>query len=542
MTYDFIIVGAGSAGCILADRLSASGQFNVLLLEAGGKDRSFWFRLPLGYVKFYYNPRVNWMNYSSPEAELGGRRVYMPSGRVQGGSGSINAMIFVRGQARDFDDWAACGNPGWSYDDVLPYFKRLETHPLGETAYRGGTGPVHITPMRDKAHPICDTYLEACRELGLPLCDDHNGAAFEGGGVYETNIRKGQRHSTSFAYLRPAVRRKNLHVMHHVLVERVVFDADKTATGVMVRHKNGLVKEYLARREVILAAGAIESPKLLQLSGVGDAALLQEHDVPVVHHLPAVGKNLQDHLCASFYYRANRRTLNDELGSFRAQAKAASRYALRREGPLAISVNQAGGFFRATGEESGPNLQIYFNPMSYQIPKDPKARIGVEPYSGFLIAYNACRPSSRGTIAIESRDPLRPPRISPNYLTTAKDIEEAIRGGQFIRKLAGAPSLKRITAEEVIPAQTVTDDASMLQFFREHSGSIYHYCGTCAMGPDDQASVVSHELKVHGLKGLRVVDASIFPNITSGNINAPTMMVSEKASDMILESHTPRLA
>lgn len=533
MTFDFIIVGAGSAGCILANRLSESGKHSVLLLEAGGKDSSWWLKLPVGFAKTYYNPQYNWMYSTDPEPQMAGRRLYAPRGKGVGGSGNINAMIYVRGQPCDFDDWEAAGNPGWGYQDVLPYFKKLEAHPLGDTKYHSSKGLIGITQMKQGAHPICDDYLKACEELGYPLNDDFNGASFEGAGIYEANIRKGKRDSSSFAYLHPALTRPNLKVEHNAHAERIIFDGNKRATGVSVR-QNGTTRIFNANKEVILAAGAVDSPKLLQLSGIADAALLIKHKIPLVQHLPAVGKNLQDHLCVSFYFRANKKTLNDELGSITGQIKAGIQYMLKRTGPLAMSVNQAGGFFKGSGKEEHPNLQLYFNPLSYEIPKNTKAKLKPDPYSGFLLFFNPCRPSSRGSIEIAAADPAVAASIKPNYLTTRKDIDEAIQGCQFIRKLMQAPALQSITVEEVKPAGEVTDEASMLRFFKEQAGSIYHLCGSCAMGPDPETSVVSHRLKVHGVHALRVVDASIFPNITSGNINAAVMMVAEKGAEAIL--------
>ncbi|QDL53988.1 GMC family oxidoreductase [Rhodoferax aquaticus] len=533
MTYDYVIVGAGSAGCILANRLSESGEHSVLLLEAGGKDSSFWFKLPVGYVKSYFNPKTNWMYYTEPQAELAGRKIYAPRGKVLGGSGSINAMIYVRGQAKDFDDWALAGNPGWGYHDVLPYFKKLENHPAGETAYRGANGPIGITPMKPDAHPICDNYLAACAELGLPLSDDFNAAQFEGAGIYETNTREGMRSSSSFAYLHPAMGRSNLTVETYAHAQKILFDDAKRATGVVVRQQ-GVERTFHARKEVILAAGAIGSPALLQLSGVANGTLLHKLGIPVVHDLPAVGQHLSDHLCASFYFKANRPTLNDELGSLWGQARAALRYAFTRRGPLAMSVNQAGGFFKGSAQVQHPNLQLYFNPLSYSIPQNVNAALKPDPYSGFLIAFNPCRPTSRGRVEITSRDVQEAPAIHANYLSTQLDCDEAVQGSHFVRKLMQAPALQAITVQEMSPAQNVTDEDSMLEFFRQQSGSIYHLCGTCAMGPEASTAVVNHELRVHGLQGLRVVDASIFPNITAGNINAPTMMVALKAADLIL--------
>ena len=534
MNYDYIIVGAGSAGCILANRLSASGQYSVLLLEAGKADDSFWFKIPVGFTKTYYNETYNWMYYSEPEKELDNRSLYCPRGKVQGGSGSINAMIYVRGQAQDYDDWAEAGNNGWSYHDVLPYFRKLESHPLGNTEYHGANGPIGISPMKDDAHPICHVFIKGCEQAGYKRTDDFNGAQFEGAGIYDVNTRNGQRSSSSFEYLHPVLNRKNLTVEREVLVTKVLFDANRRATGVVVK-QNGSARHFTAKREVILSAGAVDTPKLLQLSGVGDSALLAEHRVPLVHHLPAVGQNLQDHLCVSFYYRSNVKTLNDEMRPLLGKLKLGLQYLLTRKGPLAMSVNQAGGFFRSSEKEALPNLQLYFNPLSYRIPKSNKASLEPEPYSGFLLCFNPCRPSSRGSIQIASDRAEDAAKIRINALTTQKDIDEAIEGCELVRKIMSTAALKDVTVEEISPGPQVNDRDAFLQYFREQSGSIYHLCGSCAMGPDDGNSVVDERLRVHGMSGLRIVDASIFPNITSGNINAPTMMVAEKGAEMILE-------
>ena len=534
MTYDYIIVGAGSAGCILANRLSASGEYSVLLLEAGERDDSFWFKVPVGFTKTYYNRRYNWMYYSEPEAQLADRKLYCPRGKVVGGSGSINAMVYVRGQRSDFDDWAAAGNPGWGYDDVLPYFRKLETHPAAEAdpQHHGADGPIHITSMKADVHPIVHEFLKGCEQLGLPHTDDFNGAQFEGAGIYDLNTKKGERCSSSFAYLRPAQSRPNLTVRSSTLVRRVAFDG-RRAVGVVVAGANG-DETIAATREIILAAGAVDTPKLLQLSGVGDPTLLARHQVPLVCALPAVGRNLQDHLCVSFYFKANRPTLNDEMGTLLGKMKIGLRYATTKRGPLAMSVNQAGGFFRGEPDVQEPNIQLYFNPLSYRIPQSEHANIEPEPYSGFLIAFNPCRPTSRGSIEIASNRAEDAAKIHINALATQKDLDEAVQGSKVIRSLMCAPALKAMTVEEISPGPQVASDEALLAYFREQSGSIYHLCGSCAMGPDAANSVVDASLRVHGLQGLRVVDASVFPNITSGNINAPTMMVAEKGADLIL--------
>ena len=533
MTYDYIIIGAGSAGCILANRLTESGKYSVLLLEAGGTDNAWRFKVPVGYVFTYYDEKSNWMYYSEPEKELGGRNMYVPRGKVQGGSGSINALIYVRGQRSDFDDWAAGGNAGWSFDEVLPYFKKIESHPLGDTPYHGAHGPIRITRMKDHAHPVCTAFLDACDSLGYPRNDDFNGSSLEGAGIYDINTRDGLRDASSRAYLRPALRRPQLRFEPECLVEKILFTGNR-AQGVRFR-RAGVVQECFAAREVILAAGAVGTPKLLQLSGIGDRNLLERHNIPVTHHAPAVGKNLQDHLCVSYYFRANRRTLNDEYGRWLGRVKAGLQFILLREGPLSLSVNQAGGFFRSSPERASPNLQIYFNPLSYEIPKDKGEIARPKPYSGFLVAVSPCRPSSRGSVAIASDRAADPPLIKQNFLTTQHDIDEAIQGSLLIRKLVNTPALRAITVEETEPGARVMSEADMLQYFREASGSIYHLCGTCSMGASASTSVVSSRLTVHGLDGLRIADASVFPNVTSGNTNAPTMMVAEKAAAMILE-------
>lgn len=535
-TYDFIIVGAGSTGCILANRLTESGQFSVLLLEAGPEDKSLWIKVPVGFAKTYNNPTYNYMYHTQPQAEMAGRSLYAPRGKVIGGSGSINAMIYVRGNAQDFDDWQAAGNPGWGYDDVLPYFKKLEAHPAGETPFHSSKGLIHITRIKERIHPVCNSFLNAAAELSLPINDDFNGKTLAGAGTYDVNIHKGVRDSSNTAYLKPARKRPNLTIKTMAQVDKVLLDDELNATGVEVRLNNQNTS-FIANKEVLLCGGAVGTPKLLQLSGIGDPKLLEQHGISVRHPLPAVGENLQDHHCVSYYYKSNIKTLNDEFRSLLGQFKAGVQYAFNRTGPLSLSINQAGGFFKGQAQGIQPNIQLYFNPMSYQIPNNPNAKLKPEPYSGFLMAFNSCRPTSKGFIKIASAYPNDAPLIQPNYLTTKKDQQEAIQGSQLIRQFIKTAALQQVTVKEILPGDKVKDEDSMLQYYRENGGSIYHLCGTCAMGPDPALHVVNHQLKVHGISRLRIIDASIFPNITSGNINAPVMMVAEKGAEMVLQQH-----
>jgi len=532
--YDYIIVGAGTAGCVLANRLSASGSHAVLLLEAGGSDRSPWIQVPIGYGRTFNDPRYNWMYEAEADPALGNRRIFWPRGKVLGGSSSINAMVYVRGQPADFDDWYAAGNPGWSWADVLPWFRKLENHPWGASEYHGVGGPVHVSDESSRAHPLCATFLQACGALGIPQTRDFNGAQSEGAGFWPVTIRDGVRVSSASAYLRPALGRRNLTVLTRAQATRVLFTGHR-ATGIEYL-REGLRQLAQARREVLLAAGAVNSPQLLELSGIGEGRLLQSFNIAVIADAPAVGRGLQDHLAVNYYYRSRVPTLNTQLAPFFGKVKAAMRYGFTRGGPLAMSVNQAGAFLRSRPELARPNLHIYFNPASYSTTTAGLKRrlLNPDPYPGFLMSFNTCRPTSRGSVHIRSADPLASPAITPNVLSTPEDVQDVLEGARLVRRIARAQPLSEVTESEREPGAAVQSDTELLADFRQRAGSVFHACGTCAMG-QPRTAVVDPRLRVHGVFGLRVVDASVFPNVTSGNTNTPTLMVAEKAAALILE-------
>jgi len=532
--YDYIIVGAGTAGCVLANRLTADGKRQVLLLEAGGSDRSPWISVPVGYARTFHDPRYNWMYEAEPDPALDNRRAHWPRGKVLGGSGSINAMIYVRGQPTDFDDWQAAGNPGWSWAQVLPYFIKLEDHCWGASEYHGAGGPMYISDVSASVHPLCHSFLAACAALDIPATRDFNGAHPEGAGLWQVNIRNGVRVSTATAYLHPAMRRANLEVQMHALATRVLFEGAR-ARGVEYERAGGR-QQARARREVLICGGAINSPQLLELSGVGDGRFLQGLGVKVVADSPAVGAGLQDHLAVSYFFRSRVPTLNDQLAPFFGKVKAAFRYAFTRRGPLAMSVNQAGAFVRGRPELARPNLHIYFNPASYSATTTgPKRRLmNPDPWPGFLMSFNTCRPTSRGSVHIRSADPHVKPVIVPNSLSTPADVQDVVDGAGVVRRIAAAAPLAAVIEAEHQPGAAVKSDSAVLADFRQRAGSVFHASCTCAMG-EPGAGVLDARLRVRGTAGLRVVDASAFPNLTSGNTNTPTIMLAEKAADLILE-------
>ena len=536
--FDYIIVGAGSAGCVLANRLSASGKDSVLLLEAGGTDRSPLIQVPLGYGLTFADPKYNWMYTTEPDPALNNRASYWPRGKVLGGSSSINAMVYIRGQQGDYDDWAAAGNPGWSWKDVLPYFKKHEDHVFGANEHHGAGGELRVSDFADQVHPLCARFLEAGENLGFKRTADFNGALKEGFGLWQMTIRDGWRASSSNAFLRPALQRIKLVLKTHAHVTKVLIE-DKKAIGIECLI-DGAKQTFTARKEVILSGGAINSPQLLQLSGIGDRALLEKVGVPLVHHLPRVGQGLQDHLCVSYFFKSKVPTLNDKLNPWYGKLWAGVRYAFTRKGPLGMSVNQAGAFVRSRPGLERPNLHLYFNPISYSAATIVPGRFKItnpDPFSAFLISFNTCVPTSRGSVSITSSNPLDKPRIETNFLTTAHDLRDIVEGSRMVRSIANSRPLVDVMQSEHLPGISVQSDEEILKDFRTRGGSVYHASCTCAMGPDPSTSVVDARLRVHGISSLRVVDASIFPQVTSGNTNGPVMMVAEKAADMILQDN-----
>ena len=534
--FDFIIVGAGSTGCVLAERLSANGRHSVLVLEAGGSDRRFFIQMPLGYGKTFYDPSVNWMYAAEADPGLNGQRDYWPRGKVLGGSSSINAMVYIRGAREDYESWEAAGNTGWGWDEVLRSYRAMEDTEAGGNEFRGVDGPLPIRCGPKDFHPLYLKFVLASNRAGLPLNEDFNGVTQEGVGSYQYTMWNGQRMSAARAFLRPAMKRRNVRVVTHAQVTKVLFEG-RRATGVEYLHR-GVRKTAVAGREVILAGGAINSAQLLQLSGIGPAKILQAQGIEVRLENANVGTHLQDHVGLNYTYRMKVPTLNDELRPWWGKLRVGLRYVLSRGGPLSLSVNQGGGFFRSSPAHTRPNMQLYMQAFSTLIPKvGERPLLTPDPFSGFSLGLSNCRPSSRGFIEIQSADPLQHPRIVANAYSTDADVAEMLDAVKFLRKIAAQEPLAEMIAEELRPGPACISDDELIDDIRQRSGTVYHPSCTCRMGPDPKTSVVDPHMRVHGAENLRVCDTSVFPSLIAGNTNGPAMMVGWRGAEIILNDN-----
>jgi choline dehydrogenase-like flavoprotein len=522
---DFIVVGAGSAGCVMAARLSEDPATSVVLLEAGGDDWNRWIHIPLGFGKTFADPSVNWCYETEPDAGVGGRKIYWPRGKVLGGSSSINGMVYIRGQHEDFDLWRQMGCTGWSAQDVLPYFKRAEHQVRGSDDWHGTGGPLVVSDVPDK-HPICEAFIQACNDFGFPTNADFNGATQDGVGYHQTTTRNGRRCSTAVGYLKPVTQRRNLRVVTGALAEQIIFEG-RRAVGVAFR-QDGFSVTARARREVILCGGAINSPQLLLLSGVGPQQHLTDLGIPVVQHLPGVGQAMQDHYSAPIKLKCRYPiTVNDIMLSPAKMLRTGIDYYLRRRGAMASISAQVALFARTRAELATPDIKMSISTFSADRPQD-----GLHKFSGFTLIVYQLRPESRGEIRLKSARPEDAPAIFPNYLATETDRRTITDGLLLGRRLLATPHLGHYVAEEFLPGPQAQTDAQILEHARNRGGTVYHPTSTCKMGIDTMA-VVDPELRVQGVGGLRVVDASVMPTVVSGNTNAATIMIGEKAADLV---------
>jgi choline dehydrogenase len=524
--FDYVVIGAGSSGCVLANRLSADGRHKVLLLEAGPRDNYLWIHIPIGYGKTMFHEAYNWGFHTDPEANMNGRRIYWPRGRGLGGSSSINGLIFVRGQRDDYDHWAQLGNAGWDWNSVLPYFIKSEHNSRGASDTHGGDGPLWSSDIQDK-NELMEAIIRGAEELGVPRTDDFNSGEQEGVGYFQLFTRNGWRNSAAAAYLKPARGRTNLRVETDAQATGLIMEG-RRAAGVRFR-QHGALREVRARREVILSAGTLQSPQLLQLSGIGPADLLRRHGIEVVHELAGVGRNLRDHLQFRLMFRVSKPiTTNDDLRTLAGQARIGLQWLIKGTGPLGIGINQGGLFTKIMPGSRTPDIQFHFGTLSAD-------QAGGKPHRWSGCTFSVCqlRPESRGTVEIASADPMQAPSIRPNYLTAEKDRLCAVESIKYARRLAATAALKPYILDEYRPGNGVRSDSEILAFAREYGATIFHPTSTCRMGADSMA-VTDARLRVHGIAGLRVVDCSIMPTLISGNTHAPAVMIAEKASDMIL--------
>jgi choline dehydrogenase len=528
---DYIIVGAGSAGSVLANRLTENGRHRVTVLEAGVSDRRFYVQMPLGYGKLFYDEEVNWCYQTEPDPGLAGQRDFWPRGKLLGGSSSINAMVYIRGHRADYDDWGV--NPGWGWDACLSAYKAMEDTEAGADAWRGAGGPLFVSQNLRGLHPLVQDYIAACEQVGLARNHDFNGEVQEGAGVYQMTIHKARRNSAARAFLRPAMRRVNLQVITQAMVTRVLIEG---ARAVGVEYIRGGQKVILrCNAEVIVAGGAINSPQVLQLSGIGPGALLQGLGIGIVRDNPNVGDHLNDHQGLNYTWSMKVPTYNDILRPWWGKALVGAQYLLTGGGPLAKSINHAGGFFRTRPGLDRPNMQLYFQAFSTLVPReDERPLLSPDPFSGASIGLSNCRPTSRGHVRLRSGDPLQHPVITANAFSTDHDVREMLEAVKFVRRIAAQPAFAPLVQAELRPGPEVVSDDELIADFRARSGTVYHPSCTARMGADAGMSVVDAKLRVHGIAGLRVCDASAFPNLIAGNTNAPAMMMAWKGAEIIL--------
>ena len=531
--YDIIVIGAGSAGSILASKLSEKKDLKILILESGPQDLNPMIKIPLGYGMTFYNKQINWNFYSQPQKYLNNREVYVPRGKVVGGSGSINAMVYTRGLKTDFKDWSNSNNTEWTIDNIISAYDKIEKNIIINDN-SSASKKITVNDISTYHHDILQYYFKGAKELNLPFIKNFNKFDLEGVGNYNITTRNGYRWTSADGFLKPALKKSNIHLVTKANVTKLIVK-EKKILGVEYEN-NGILKKETANIGVVMSSGSIKTPQILMLSGIGPNKILKKNGIDVNENNINVGSNLQDHIGLDYLYESKIPTLNDSLGKINGRIKSMIQYFLFRSGPFALSLNQGGGFVKWKNREDYPNLQLYFNPLTYSVNhKNRRPLLQTDKNSGFIIGFNSCRPKSKGTIKIQSKNINDDPLIDPNYLSNDDDLYDLECAFDFVKKLSNTKAIQEVLKSSMNINPIESSTAELIDHFKNNAGSIYHPCGTCRMGDEKNSSVVSHRLKVHGLENLWIVDASIFPNIPSGNINAPVMMSAFRASQIILE-------